>query len=87
MLTRRDFIAELAVAGAAMATAAVPMPAKIFTAAPVPARAAVVSIHMDQPYVDTTGRALPYVPPNGLRAGASVAHLSEAEFRRRFVYV
>lgn len=87
MLTRRDFIAELAAASAAMAAAAVPMPAKIFIAAPMAAPAAVVSIHMDQPYVDATGQALPYFPPDGVRAGAPVAHLSEAEFRRRFVYV
>jgi hypothetical protein len=86
MLTRRDFVAELAVAGAAMATLAV-APAKMFATAPTGARTAVVSIHMDQPYLDPTGRALPYLPPDGVRAGASVAHLSESEFRRRFVYL
>jgi hypothetical protein len=83
MLTRRDFMTELAVAGAALATIAV-LPAKIFAAA-APARGvsnhAVVSIHLDQPYLDATGRALPYVPPDGLRGGAPIAHLSEAEFR------
>jgi hypothetical protein len=84
MLTRRDFVAELA--GAAM-VAAVPMQAKFFAPAPMGARPAVVSIHMDQPYIDATGLALPYVPPDGVRAGAAVAHLSEAEFRRRFVYL
>jgi hypothetical protein len=82
MLTRRDFMAELAVASATMVAAVAPMPANIFAASP-----AVVSIHMDQPYIDTTGRALPYLPPSGVRAGASVAHLSESEFRRRFVYL
>ena len=84
MLTRRDFVVGLA--GAAMA-AAVPLRPKFFSPAPMGARAAVVSIHMDQPYIDATGRALPYVPPDGVRAGAAVAHLSEAEFRRRFVYL
>ena len=58
MLTRRDFIAELAFAGAAMAPIAM-LPAGIFGPGPMCARAAVVSIHMDQPYLDTTGRALP----------------------------
>jgi hypothetical protein len=87
MLTRRDFIAEFAVASAAVAAAAGPIPANIFAAAPGAARAAVVSIHMDQPYIDTTGRALPYLPPDGVRAGASVADLTETEFRRRFVYL
>ena len=86
MLTRRDFISELAFAGAAMAPMAM-LPAGIFGPGPMCARAAVVSIHMDQPYLDTTGRALPYVPPNGVRAGAPVAHLSEAEFHRYFAYL
>jgi hypothetical protein len=87
MLTRRDFIAELAVASATMVAAVAPMTVNIFAAAPAAARTAVVSIHMDQPYIDTTGKALPYLPPSGVRAGASVAHLSESEFRRRFVYL
>lgn len=87
MLTRRDFMAKLAVTGAAIAAAAGPIPASIVAAAPAAARTAVVSIHMDQPYIDTTGRALPYLPPGGVRAGASAAYLSETEFRRRFVYL
>jgi len=86
MLTRRDFIAEMAAASAAIAAAAVPLPAVIFVAPPVAARAAVVSIHMDQPYIDATGRALPYVPPNGLRAGAPAENLTEAEFRSSQIY-
>jgi hypothetical protein len=84
MLTRRDFVAELA--GAAI-VAALPMPAKFFASAPTSGRPTVVSIHLDQPYIDATGRALPYLPPDGVRSGAPVAHLSEAEFRRRFVYL
>ena len=82
MLTRREFIAECAVAGAAMAV----MPVSVFAAMPR-ARSAVIAIHMDQPYVDATGRALPYLPPDGMRGGLAVAHLSETEFRRRFVYL
>lgn len=82
MLTRRDFMTELAVAGAAMAA----MPVTVFAAMPH-ARNAVIAIHMDQPYVDATGRALPYLPPEGARGGMPVAHLSETEFRRRFVYL
>jgi hypothetical protein len=80
MLTRREFVAKLA-AGAALAA----MPAEMCAA--MSRRTAVVSIHMDQPYLDTTGRALPYDPPVGLRAAAPVAHLSETEFRSRFVYL
>ncbi|MDR3720987.1 MAG: twin-arginine translocation signal domain-containing protein [Candidatus Acidoferrales bacterium] len=86
MLTRRDFIAELAFAGAAMAPIAM-LPEGILAPGQMGARAAVVSIHMEQPYIDATGRALPYLPPDGLCAGAPVAHLSETEFRRRFVYL
>jgi hypothetical protein len=82
MLTRRDFMTECAVAGAAMAA----MPATVFAAIPR-ARSPVIAIHMDQPYVDATGRALPYLPPDGVRGGMPVAHLSETEFRRRFVYL
>ncbi len=82
MLTRRDFMAELAIGGAAMAA----MPANVFAAVPS-VRTAVVSIYMDQPYIDVTGRELPYLPPDGVRAGMPVAHLSETEFRRRFVYL
>jgi hypothetical protein len=80
MLTRRDFIGELAAAGAAMAA----IPTTVFAAIPH-ARSAVISIHMDQPYVDATGRALPYLPPDGLRGGTPVADLNETEFQRRFV--
>ncbi len=76
MLRRRDFIVELAIAGAAVCT----LPAGIVVPGQAGARAAVVAIHMDQPYLDTTGRALPYRPPDGVRAGAPVAHLSEEEF-------
>jgi hypothetical protein len=80
MLTRREFVAELGAGAVLVATQA-----KICAAMPR-GRSVVVSIHLDQPYVDTTGRALPYFPPPGLRAAAPVAHLNETEFRRRFVY-
>jgi hypothetical protein len=82
MLTRRDFMAELAIAGAV----ACALPAGIAVPGQAAARAAVVAIHMDQPYLDATGRALPYRPPAGVRAGAPVAHLSDEEFRRAQPY-
>jgi hypothetical protein len=85
MLTRRNFMVELAAAGAATGALAM-SPANIFAAIP-PVRTAVVSIHMDQPYLDTTGRALPYVPPAGMRAAAPLAHLTEVELRRHFLYL
>jgi hypothetical protein len=85
MLTRRDFMAECAVGGAAIAVVSV-SPLPIFAATPR-ARGAVVSIHMDQPYLDLTGRAIPYHPPAGMRSAAPIAHLSETEFRSRHVYL
>ena len=50
-------------------------------------RAAVVSFHMDQPYLDQSGAAMPYYPPPGMRSGDAVAHLSEEAFRRSFLCV
>jgi hypothetical protein len=81
MLTRREFVTAIAAGGAFAA-----MPAAMWPAS-LPALVPVVSIHMDQLYVDATGRAKPYEPPNGLRSAAPIAHLSELEFRRRFVYL
>ena len=83
-LTRRGFIANLASAGAAIAAASI-APVEMCAVARAPGP--VVSIHMDQPYIDPTGRAIPYIPPAGLRSAASAADLSEAEFRSRHVYL
>jgi hypothetical protein len=85
MLTRRDFMAELAVGVAAIGAGSI-APPNAFAAMPR-SRVAVVSIHMDQPYMDATGRELPYLPPHGVRGGMPVAHLGETEFRRHFVYL
>src|SRR4051794_36902242 len=46
--------------------------------------APVVSFHLDQPYLDLTGLEKPYVPPAGLRSGASLAALSEEQVLSRF---
>ena len=82
MLTRREFVAQVAAAGAAVAA----LPSG-FAACLRDPRAPVVSIHMDQPYIDVTGRAVPYRPAAGARGGAPVAHLDETELRMRFVYL
>jgi len=42
----------------------------------------VVSFFLDQPYLDTSGRATPYRPPLGLRSAQPLAGLSEEELRR-----
>ena len=52
--------------------------------APVPHGEPVVSFHLDQPYLDLTGREMPYVPPAGMRSGAPLAALSEEEVLSRF---
>ena len=38
----------------------------------------VVSFHMDQPYVDYSGTAEPYVPPAGARSAQFIASLDDA---------
>ena len=37
----------------------------------------VVSFHMDQPYIDYSGTAEPYVPPVGARSAAHAASFDE----------
>ena len=64
-------------ASAAAATGATP-DAAVASATPV------VSFHLDQPYLDLTGLAKPYIPPAGMRSGASLAALSEEEVLSRF---
>ncbi|MGD1212075.1 MAG: twin-arginine translocation signal domain-containing protein [Candidatus Acidiferrales bacterium] len=92
MLTRRDFVAKLAAAGAAIGAlsmapnAVLPFEAPQRVRGEVVAFREVVSFHMDQPYIDRTGTAVPYRPPQGARSAALVAHLSEEEFRRMQCY-
>ena len=85
MLTRRDFIAELAAASAAIAAVSV-APAAMRAALPG-VRPAVVSFHMDRPYLDATGRAMPYHPPAGARSGDSAGLFSEAQFRALHIHI
>ncbi len=83
-LTRRGFLGKLAVAGAAVGRAWL-IPGGISALGAGGSRdngTSVVSFHMDQPYLDTTGKAAPYRPPAGARSAAPVAHLSEEAFRR-----
>ena len=79
-ITRREFVgAMLLVAALAAlpksvqaALASESMPAAPAAAAPV------ISFHMDQPYVDYSGTAEPYIPPAGARAAAGIADLDDA---------
>ena len=82
-LTRRDFVGRLAAGGAA-AGAALMMPEGMWCARLLAIdgeRKPVVSFHMDQPYLDLTGAALPYLPPDGVRSGEPAACFDEAVFR------
>jgi hypothetical protein len=87
--TRRGFLGKLAVAGAAVGGAWLIPGGGMLSAAAADSRefpAEVVSFHMDQPYLDTTGRAAPYRPPAGARSAAPAAHLTEEAFRRAQSY-
>jgi hypothetical protein len=78
-LTRRTFMGVFALAGAALAA---PVGALLAQAERAGERGSpVVSFHMDQPYLDMTGTAIPYYPPPGVRSGDSAARLSEDVFR------
>jgi hypothetical protein len=91
MLTRREFVAQAVAAVAAIGA---------FSAAPGAAAAVfgetrcslwarrepVVSFHMDRPYLDWTGTAIPYCPPDGARSGEPAARLSDEAFRRMQCY-
>lgn len=72
-LTRRTFMGAIALGGAALVVPAGTLLGK--------SERPVVSFHMDQPYLDMTGTAIPYYPPPGLRSGDSAARLSEEVFR------
>jgi|HigsolmetaAR201D_1030396.scaffolds.fasta_scaffold72279_1 hypothetical protein len=89
-VSRREFITYFASAGvvisavptmsfggevAPRATAAASSGAAV---APEP----VVSFHLDQPFLDFSGRCTPYVPPSGLRSGQPIAELGEIDLYR-----
>jgi len=89
MLTRRDFVAQLAVAGAAIGAFTLTPGAAALAEAPASSRQnrqPVVSFHMDRPYIDPTGTAMPYLAPSGARSGAPAARFSEETFRRMQCY-
>ncbi|HXX44178.1 MAG TPA: twin-arginine translocation signal domain-containing protein [Candidatus Acidoferrales bacterium] len=83
VLTRRAFARMVAAAGAAIAFA----PHEILLSETMPSHnEAIVSFHMDRPYLDRSGTAIPYYPPAGARSAQFAAQLSEEEFRRSYVY-
>lgn len=78
-LTRRTFMSAIALGGAALVVPAGALLAQIERAGGH--GSPVVSFHMDQPYLDMTGTAVPYYPPAGVRSGDGAARLSEEAFR------
>ena len=89
VLTRRGFVRGMAVAGAAigfipcaraMGLFEVPYAARN-SPREVDSPSAVVSFHMDQPYLDASGSALPYNFPAGARSAAPAAAWSENVLR------
>jgi hypothetical protein len=85
ILTRREFVGAALIVGALAVLPkwahALPAGAGAQTSAaasPGPAPAPVVSFHMDQPYVDYTGTAEPFIPPAGAQSAASIAALDDA---------
>ena len=73
-ITRREFLITVPATGVALTL----MPSLTVRNEPV------VSFHLDQPYLDLTGTQKPYVPPVGMRSGASLAGLSEEEVLGRY---
>lgn len=84
LMTRRAFVSALAAAGASLAI--VPCEMLVAEAMPTGGRREIVSFHMDQPYLDRSGTAVPYHPPCGARSAQIVARLTEEAFRRSCIY-
>jgi hypothetical protein len=85
MVTRRSFLGLLTTACAA---ASMIPGARLFGAAKVACvRPPVVAFHMDQLYVDRTGTAIPYRPPDGYRGAEPLANLSETALRMQYCYL
>jgi len=83
-MTRRALLGLLAAAGSALVG---PYRARIPWAARGPAcRQGIVSFHMDQPYLDRSGTAIPYHPPPGARSAQAVAHFTDEMLRRHSIY-
>jgi hypothetical protein len=79
-MTRRGLLGALAALGSAFAM----IPFRVLCAQTKSSKigCAIVSFHMDQPYLDWSGTAVPYHPPPGARSADVAAHLSEEMLRR-----
>ena len=92
MTSRRAFVGQVA-AGLVVARAVPAAVAQALREVPEVAASGhapttpVVSFFLDQPYLDLTGREMPYIPPQGLRSGEPLARLSEEAFRSAHCWV
>lgn len=78
-ISRRRFLhVTVAVSGAlvALPRSGLAAPTALLAAEPKAAQP-VISFHMDQPYVDYSGTAQPYVPPSGARSAHAIAELND----------
>jgi hypothetical protein len=83
-ITRRALLGLLTAAGSALV--GLRYPVLVFRAVSEPARRqTIVSFHMDQPYLDRSGRAMPYHPPPGARSAQAAAHFTEEILRRHSI--
>jgi hypothetical protein len=74
--SRREFLYSIPLAGGALVVG-MPLVARLaLNGVPV------VSLHLDQPYLDLTGTAEPYRPPAGMRSADALAHMSDMELSR-----
>jgi hypothetical protein len=75
--SRREFLCTVPVAGGALVLA----PTLVLKGAPV------LTLHLDQPYIDNTGMAEPYRPPAGLRSADALAGMSDMELSRYYGFI
>jgi hypothetical protein len=87
--TRRQFIGRATAGSAVIALAPILTgqalqqveARQVNAAAGVMTRPPVVTILLDQPYLDPTGLSIPYRPPSGLRSGQALAELDDQSIR------
>jgi hypothetical protein len=81
-LSRREFMVAMMLAGGGLPA----WPAASLAAKPVTAAVPVISFHMDQPYIDHAGAAVPYHAPVGARAAGELCLCSEEMLRHHHCY-
>lgn len=93
--TRRGFCKKVALVGTVAAVSGLAGPACAVTAiferqragaSAQPVAQPVVSFHLDQPYLDSTGNGVPYRPPAGLRSAEGIGEMSEEALRALLLY-